>query len=317
MDSSEPLMSFQINCFACGGMAISTCVSHKLADATTFFNFMNDWAIINRKVEKEEKEDNEEENGLLVLPVSKLLDGGASAFPQGDLPIFPELFYKRENNVVCKRFVFQPSMINFLKEMATSSSTHSPTRILVLIAWIYKCLVSKMELNFKTSSFIMPVNLRKIMVPPLSEKCVGNIIWFLFILADEKEMELKDLVCKIKEGLSEFYDVYPKIFGEKEKDKYLSLISECLKQATQPRPDNENSFTFSSWCRLPIYETDFGWGKPTWVTTCGSSSRNVILMMDTKEGNGVEVVVNLEENVMSKFENDVEHLKNISLNPSN
>jgi hypothetical protein len=40
-------------------------------------------------------------------------------------------------------------------------------------------------------------------------------------------------------------------------------------------------------------------------------------MMDTKEGNGVEVVVNLEENVMSKFENDVEHLKNISLNPSN
>jgi len=42
------------------------------------------------------------------------------------------------------------------------------------------------------------------MIPPVSEKCVGNIIWFSSLIADKKEMEMQDLVCKIKEGLSRF-----------------------------------------------------------------------------------------------------------------
>ncbi|CAJ2655676.1 stemmadenine O-acetyltransferase-like [Trifolium pratense] len=309
MDWSETLISFQINCFSCGGMAISTCVSHKVSDASTILNFMHDWSLINRKIEEEN------ETGFLVLPVSNLLDGGASIFSQKDLPIFQEVLpLKRESNVVCKRFVFQPSMINFLKAMVTSS----PRSIEVVTAWIYKCVVSIIGLNIETTPFNTVVDLRKKMVPPLSEKCVGNIIWPMSIVFDKKEMELEDLVCKIEEGLYEFNDVYPKIFGENRKDN-LSLISKCLKQATDPRPENENTFTFSSWCRLPMYKTDFGWGKPTWVTTYSSFSRDVIILMDTKNGNGIEVMVNLKEDVMEKFEHEVELLQHASFipNPSN
>lgn len=305
MDWGESIMSIQINCFTCGGMAIGTCVSHKICDATTFSNFMNDWTVINRKVEE----------GLLVLPVS-LLDGGASIFPQGDLPIFPEISFKKQNNVVCKRFVFQSSMIKFLKEMITSSSIHPPSRILVVMAWIYMRIVSIMGLNFKTTPFNMAVDLRRRMIPPLSEKCVGNIVWFLSMLADKEEMELKDLVCKIKEGLCQFSDIYPKLFGGKGKDN-LSLISDCLKQATQPNSEIENVFSFTSWCRLPIYDIDFGWGKPIWITTSSCSSRNIIIMMDTRDGNGIEVIVNMEENNMAKLEHDVELLQHASLNSSN
>jgi hypothetical protein len=39
--------------------------------------------------------------------------------------------------------------------------------------------------------------------------------------------------------------------------------------------------------------------------------------MDTKDVNGIEVVVNLEENVMAKFEHEVELLQYASLNPNN
>ncbi|KAK2430346.1 stemmadenine O-acetyltransferase [Trifolium repens] len=309
MDWNGTIMLFQINCFECGGIAISICVCHKFCDFTTYYNFMHDWTIINRRV-VEEKE-------LLILPVS-LLDGGASVFPQRDLPIFPEFLFKRENNVVCKRFIFQPSMIRFLNEEVTSSSMLSSTHTLVVIAWIYKCVVSVMGLDFKTALLNMPVNLRKLMNPPLSEKCVGNIIWFLSIFADKNEIELKDLVCKIKQGLSEFSDVVPKIFGEKGNDN-LPSISEFLKQFTEPHPElpENNIITFTSWCRLPIYELDFGWGKPTWFTTCGCSSMNFIILMDTKDVNGIEVVVNLEENVMAKFEHEVELLQYASLNPNN
>jgi shikimate O-hydroxycinnamoyltransferase len=265
---------------------------------------MNDWSVINQKLQEEDQK------GLLALLP---FDGGASVFPQKDLPIFPELVHIRENNVVCKRFVFQPSMIKLLKAMVNSSSVDlAPTRVQLVMAWIYKRAVSIMGLDFKTALFTMAVDLRKRMVPPLSEKCVGNIVWISSMFADKEEMELEDLVCKIKEGLSECCDVYPKMFGRKEKEDF-SMISECLKQVTGPLFENENLFHFSSWCKFPMYEADFGWGKPTWVTTFGCSSRKVILLMDTRDGDGIEAVLNMEENDMAKFEHDVELLQNASL----
>lgn len=63
-----------------------------------------------------------------------------------------------------------------------------------------------------------------------SQKNVSSIIRKVSVIADKEEMDLKDLVCKIKQGLSEFCDFYPKIFG----GNNLSLISECLRQATDP-----------------------------------------------------------------------------------
>ncbi|WJX47043.1 shikimate O-hydroxycinnamoyltransferase [Trifolium repens] len=68
-----------------------------------------------------------------------------------------------------------------------------PTRVQLVLAWIYKRAVSIMGLDFKTALFSMAVDLRKRMVPPLSEKCVGNIVWFLSMFADKEEMELEDL----------------------------------------------------------------------------------------------------------------------------
>ncbi|XP_045821366.1 stemmadenine O-acetyltransferase-like [Trifolium pratense] len=307
MDWSGTLIVIQINCFACGGIAISICMTHKVGDGTTLFNFMNDWAIINQKVEQEEE-------GLLVLPVP-ILGEGASIFSQKDLPIFPELKLVKGNKMVCKTFVFQASMIKSLKTMLTNSR-NSPTRVQVVTALIYKRAVSTMGLNFKTAPFSTVVDLRRRMVPPLSESYVGNIIWFSSTHIDKKEMELPDLVCKIKHGLYEFCDVYPKKFAGKEKDD-LSFISGCLEHVNDSYSDDQTMFTFSSWCGFPIYEVDFGWGKPTWVTTFGSSLRNLIFMMDTRDGVGIEAYVNMEESDMARFENDVELLKYASLNPSN
>ncbi|CAJ2677626.1 unnamed protein product [Trifolium pratense] len=63
MDWSDTLIAIQINGFSCGGMAIGICMSHKIGDVATLFNFMNDWSIINQKLQEEE----EDEKGLLAL----------------------------------------------------------------------------------------------------------------------------------------------------------------------------------------------------------------------------------------------------------
>ncbi|KAI3908167.1 hypothetical protein MKW98_029468 [Papaver atlanticum] len=67
--------------------------------------------------------------------------------------------------------------------------------------------------------------------------------------------------------------------------------------------------TITSWCRFPFYETDFGWGKPTWVCTVNAIAKNVFILMDTSDGNGVEAWVTLDEQQMSQFESDNELLE--------
>jgi len=56
MDWNASFIAIQINWFACGGMVISICISHKIGDVATILNFMNDWAMINQKLEEDEKD---------------------------------------------------------------------------------------------------------------------------------------------------------------------------------------------------------------------------------------------------------------------
>lgn len=72
------------------------------------------------------------------------------------------------------------------------------------------------------------------------------------------------------------------------------------------------SFSFTSLCRFPIYEADFGWGKPAWVGSASLTFKNLIVFMDTKTGDGIEAWVNLKEEDMAKFEQDNELLAIVS-----
>ncbi|KAF5179671.1 Vinorine synthase [Thalictrum thalictroides] len=58
---------------------------------------------------------------------------------------------------------------------------------------------------------------------------------------------------------------------------------------------------FSSWCRFPLYETNFGWGKPTRASPT-FNIENLTVLMDTKCGKGIEASVCMVEEDMDNFE---------------
>ncbi|XP_031270307.1 stemmadenine O-acetyltransferase-like [Pistacia vera] len=70
-----------------------------------------------------------------------------------------------------------------------------------------------------------------------------------------------------------------------------------------------------SWCWIPVYQVDFGWGRPEWVTTTSNGMKNSILLMDTRDGLGIEALVTLEEQDMAVFERDDELLSFATVNP--
>ncbi|KAF9610458.1 hypothetical protein IFM89_022422 [Coptis chinensis] len=63
----------------------------------------------------------------------------------------------------------------------------------------------------------------------------------------------------------------------------------------------------TSWCRFHFYIADFGWGDHIWVSPV-NPFKNVLVLMDTKNGEGIEAWVTLDAEDMAKFETDPELL---------
>lgn len=72
----------------------------------------------------------------------------------------------------------------------------------------------------------------------------------------------------------------------------------------------------SSLCRLPLYDTDFGWGKPVWVANVRPEYDDSAVFFDTRDGKGIELWIRLPEQDMAIFEQDPIILAYASFNPS-
>ncbi|PON71600.1 Transferase [Trema orientale] len=148
------------------------------------------------------------------------------------------------------------------------------------------------------------------MDPPLPENAIGNLLWFLPVVIEESEMDLAIIVHKMKKLVNEFVNEKAMKF----KDDVLSVIGEFSKWSDFKEMELYNCSI--SWCKFPLYETDFGWGKPIWVSSASLSFKNSIILVDTRLGDGIEAWVTLEEENMSTFERDEELLDSASFNPS-
>ncbi|ERN03030.1 hypothetical protein AMTR_s00181p00015760 [Amborella trichopoda] len=74
----------------------------------------------------------------------------------------------------------------------------------------------------------------------------------------------------------------------------------------------ENMLQFTSWCRLGIYEMDFGWGRPEWVAMNFRFYKNIVVLMDTKSGDGIEAWISLPETEIARLEFDPQLLSFVS-----
>lgn len=121
---------------------------------------------------------------------------------------------------------------------------------------------------------------------------------------DGTETELHDLVDKFRNGLKEFCDsTADKLKGHEGAAFLLHSIGPARKLGGETQVD---SYYCTSWSRVPIYETDFGWGKPSWVCVADMVYKNTILLMDTKCGDGIEAWVCMEVEDMAVLERNEE-----------
>lgn len=299
----------QVSIFECGGFAICLTISHKVVDGISLFSFFKAWAAMT--------------SGSKIVEPSFI---APSLFPQNtslprDLTLFLWPIVFKQGKFVTRRFVFSASSIRQLKVKARSSLVKFPTKVEVVSAMIWRSIMfaSRKRNGAPRPSVIShPVNLRR---RKLLECVVGNFTWNAttqYRVADETEFQC--LVGYLRVSMTKIDD---KFIEEMQGNEGFSKVQQRLKELSDVYSDDNSDYVpCTSLCKVGFYDVDFGWGKPLWLCSTGGMSKdsplffNLIVLLDTRFGDGVEAWVNLDEQEMALMEQDPELLAFCCIDPS-
>ncbi|XP_050375110.1 stemmadenine O-acetyltransferase-like [Argentina anserina] len=284
-------LGVQLNIFQCGGFAIAQCLSHKLADGLSYFTFSKTWAATARGESK----------------IAHPQFNSATLFPPKNLSGFDARTGITRNKVT-KRFVFSASNIEKLIYAQENKASARPSRVQALSSFILSRFVQATKdigSSDKLYRVVHAVNLRPRFEPPLPHHSFGNL--YRVAMTAPLQISSGESYHGIREEISKIDNAYVKKLQKG--DEHLSSIKTYAKSFAK---GEQVTISFSSYCRFPLYDNDFGWGRPTWVGSPALTFKNLVNFMDTREGGGIEAYISLEEEVMTKFESDAQLLAYLS-----
>ncbi|CAD5332515.1 unnamed protein product [Arabidopsis thaliana] len=301
-----PLLHVKVIFFKDKGFAVAVSVSHKICDAASLSTFVCSWTKASK--------------GYADTVDPEFV--GADFYPPADISIeFPPLLV-HETKSKTKRFVFGSLMIEKLKNRASSGKrVPQATRIESITALLLRCMTKaghSKSGKVKEFAITQTMDLRpRVSSSLLPHKAIGNF-FFLPLLKEssESKMEIEETVSKLQKTKQELNEL---IRNDSEDAKSSveakeRIASAMLSSLCEISPEME-TYAVSSWCRMSFYEANFGWGKPVWVAP-DSVDKTQVVLMDSKDSEGVEAWVTLPETDMAKFEHDSELLVYATPSPS-
>ncbi|XP_049385985.1 acetyl-CoA-benzylalcohol acetyltransferase-like [Solanum stenotomum] len=261
-------------------------------DAFTLATFVNEWALICK-------------TGTTKAGCLSSFGHLSSIFPTRVVLSEPQFISlvppPNTCKIITRRFVFDALAIANLKNTIEDSTDRRPTRVVVVMSLIWKVLAGISSAKNGHSSFLIAINLRgKSNLAPLKH-ALGNFtmseIANLKASPSRKDDELNDFVKLVGNTIRDTIVV----IGKASADDISSLVVNNQIKLVEKLCQGD-VYSCSSWCGFPWYEADFGWGKPFWVSLVNFNIFEVIVLMDTKDGDGIEAWVSLKENEMTEFE---------------
>ncbi|KAL2323176.1 hypothetical protein Fmac_027555 [Flemingia macrophylla] len=253
----------KVTCFASGSMVIGTLVSHMVTDGAGASFFLNSWG--SNSLIGESQHELEFPNFDTPFPRNNVCnqDTNVTAFKENFL---------NEGRLATRRFLFDAKAISRLKTQGSSLTVKNPTRVEVVSSFLCKCVAkaSKAKSGLERSTLVThALNMRRKASPNFSNSCMGKFTWVVTALTSAND-ELAEMVNKFREAVNSINSDFVKNFqGEGGFVKYCETAKHLIETASDSArmsADGVNYLNYSSWCNFGLYDVDFGWGKPIWVS---------------------------------------------------
>ncbi|KAL3617533.1 hypothetical protein CASFOL_037854 [Castilleja foliolosa] len=324
---SKPLVAVQVTELN-DGIFVGCTVNHAVVDGTSFWNFFNTYAEVARGAKNVSRSPVFGRDTVFDSPeVLPLPEGGPSATFSGDEPLREKIFrFSREailrlklraNNPARKPAKSGPEILgkqsNDSWEANYNGKKKDPTAEISsfqsLSAQLWRSVTRARNLNEnKTTTFRMAVNCRHRLEPRLEPLYFGNLIQSIPTTAPAGELLSNDLSwgadqlhrnvvahddATVRRGVKD-WESNPRLFP-------LGNFDGAM-------------ITMGSSPRFPMYDNDFGWGRPLAVRS-GRANKfdGKISAFPGPDGDGgVDLEVVLAPETMAGLENDYEFMQYVS-----
>ncbi|XP_054789225.1 uncharacterized acetyltransferase At3g50280-like [Prosopis cineraria] len=331
----SPILAVQVTELA-DGVFIGCSVNHAVTDGTSFWNFFNTFAQVFRGVDNISKvPDFRRESVLISEAVLRLPEGGPKVNFNANGPLRERIFsfsrgaiqkLKARTNNRRRTGNHNGDVINALeltgkqrndpfqeedrivrsrvKSAVAETGEISSFQSLCALLWRAVTRARKMSAS-KMTTFRMAVNCRQRLEPKLDQYYFGNAIQSIPTYASAGDVVSRDLrwcAEQLNKNVKAHDDATVRRFVEE-----WERNPRCFPLGN---PDGA-SITMGSSPRFPMYDNDFGWGRPVAIRSGGANKFDgKISAFPGREGSGsVDLEVVLAPETMAGLESDSEFLR--------
>ncbi|KAE9594339.1 hypothetical protein Lal_00001281 [Lupinus albus] len=302
----SPIMAVQVTELA-DGVFIGCSVSHAAVDGTSLWNFFNTFAEVTRGVGNDSRvPDFRRENILVSNAVLQL--------PEDDIKVT----FNYEEPLRERIFNFSYDTLQKLKSRVNERSLMendngycvveiSSFQSLCALVWRAVTRARKL-LETKTTTFRMAVNIRHRIEPKLTDSYFGNAIQGIATRAVAGDVLSKDLRW-CAEQLNKNVKAHDSATVRRELEDW-ERDPKCFALGNR----DGATIQMGSSPRFPMYENDFGWGKPVAVRSGGGNKFDgkMSAFPGSQGGGAVDLEVVLTPETMAGIENDPEFMFYVS-----
>ncbi|GAV56786.1 Transferase domain-containing protein [Cephalotus follicularis] len=340
----RPIMAVQVTELD-DSIFIGCSVNHAVTDGTSFWNFFNTFAELHRQQSTVSRNPDFTRNSVLISKaILKLSQGGPTVIFNHDEPLRERIFsfsreailkLKEKANIKRQRNCNVDVSINAVEFIGKQSndtlfngSNGKVTAILEswfknaevvevdvssfqsLSALLWRAVTRARKLpDSKTTTFRMAVNCRHRLNPKLDPLYFGNAIQSIPTCASAGDVLSRDLrwcAVQLNKSVNAHNDSTVRRFVEEWESKPGCFPLGNFDGA---------SITMGSSPRFPMYDNDFGWGRPVAVRSGGANKFDgKISAFPGREGNGsVDLEVVLAPQTMAGIASDYEFMQYVSI----
>ncbi|KAJ8448825.1 hypothetical protein Cgig2_011446 [Carnegiea gigantea] len=311
-----PVFLVQLTWFRCGGIGLSTNMSHAVTDGLGAFNFIREWANLAR---------GEPLRGSPYLDRQILDDGGKTLVEElpyvdhvSSFPTLPTLigkadsFEKRTKETIATTLLLTKSQVDKLRKAANREIQHDcdqecpHSRFEAVAAHIWRCTSkARQHRSEQMTALSFYVDSRRRMDPPLPPRYFGNAVVNVIASSQAGELISRSLshACrKIREATNSVTNEYIRSMIDflKEQKSLSTYQDRTALGNTKGIFHGNPNLGVASWLNLPVRGLDFGWGEEIYMGP-GSHDFNedgdvMILPGYNNDGSVVVVVLTEEEN---------------------